>query len=442
MATARWSPIIEHGNNNGPLSGERLKYWQAIRAVNQPGSKKRRVIAPCGRRSLKSELPKRGLVLALTDPKPWPNPIYVAAGPTRDQIKRLAWADFKALVPKDWVAEIFETELRIVTKWGAELQCVGLDKPQRIEGKPLDGIWITERADIKAGAYDANIRPALADRRGWSIEEGTPDFDGPSAKEYEDAYNKAISGEDASSIAFTWSSESVLPREEIESMRNTLDDLYYQQEVGGLFVRLPDMAYYGFSLDKENGNVADVELDRAKTLYIDCDFNFGFHNWVTHQMHDKGLKVPECHVIDQIFVQNAEVETMCNTVDQWLLANEYAGQVVFYGDYAGEQRRAEATYSAWRQVRNRYPNAEFRYKVSPPISDRLRVVNTFICDAKGKRHLKVSPKCKELIEDFRYVTRAQLLSQTGKGGRRSHASDALGYGLREMDREHRWLETL
>ena len=49
---------------------------------------------PAGRRSGKTEIAKRRLVLALSQPKPWHDPRYFYGAPTRDQAKRIAWQDF------------------------------------------------------------------------------------------------------------------------------------------------------------------------------------------------------------------------------------------------------------------------------------------------------------------------------------------------------------
>lgn len=438
MATPRWTPIREA--NGGGLSGERLRYYQLCRSINRPGSVVRRVLAPCGRRSLKTELPKRALVEALADKKPWPNPRYLGAGPTRDQIKSIAWDDIKALTPREWVSRIYETELRIVTKWGAELQLVGLDKPQRVEGKPLDGIWVTERADVKSGAYDANIRPALADRRGWSIEEGTPDFDGPSAEEYEAAYLRAMSGNDPSIVAVTWGSESVLPPEEIEALRQSMDPLLFLQETGGKFIRLPNLAYFPYV---ESRHVRPVEYDPAFPLIVCCDFNFGYHNWVIAQ-HTKRTLFADMYdagegfdVFDQVYEQGSHVETMCRSLKSKLESLAVSSKipyetliktVTFAGDYSGRSHKAEATSTAWEQIETAFPGAQFEYFYQPPVSDRIALLNAFLENAEGKVRLRINQRCAELLKDLHRVTRTQLFQQK-KDGDRTHASDALGYGI-------------
>lgn len=117
-------------------------------------------MVPAGRRSGKTERAKRRLIKALFDCHPWSvsykkpefngvtwdDPHYFAAAPTRDQAKRIWWADLKRMIHKDYVRSISESELTITTKWGASLSVVGLDKPERMEGSPWDGGVIDEFA--------------------------------------------------------------------------------------------------------------------------------------------------------------------------------------------------------------------------------------------------------------------------------------------------------
>jgi hypothetical protein len=109
-------------------------------------------IVPAGRRSGKTELYKRYQTLKLWDclvnPRPWEDPRFFAGAPTRDQAKRIFWNDFKRLVPKPWIdGRPSESDLRIVTRWGAELWVVGLDRPERIEGTSWDGGGLDELAN-------------------------------------------------------------------------------------------------------------------------------------------------------------------------------------------------------------------------------------------------------------------------------------------------------
>lgn len=62
---------------------------------------KRFAVVPAGRRSGKTELAKRKLVIGLNEKKNWTDPKYFAAAPTREQAKRIFWKDLKELTPRE-----------------------------------------------------------------------------------------------------------------------------------------------------------------------------------------------------------------------------------------------------------------------------------------------------------------------------------------------------
>ena len=137
-------------------------------------------VVPAGRRSGKTERAKRYIIKqALKNP----NEQYFVAAPTRDQVKKIYWNDLKKLMPESQKANPpSETELTLHFKNGTVIILIGLDKPERIEGTFWSGGIIDEIADIKEGAWEANISPALdtfnpsrPDYQAWCWLIGVPD---------------------------------------------------------------------------------------------------------------------------------------------------------------------------------------------------------------------------------------------------------------------------
>lgn len=48
------------------------------------------------------------------------------------------------------------------------------EHPDALVSEGLDGLWLTEAARIDPMAWEGNLRPALADRRGWVMSDSTP----------------------------------------------------------------------------------------------------------------------------------------------------------------------------------------------------------------------------------------------------------------------------
>jgi hypothetical protein len=129
------------------------------------------------------------------------------------------------------VGSISETHLRISTTKGAQLWVLGLDVPQRLEGSPWDGCVIDELANCHPKLWDAHVRPALADRRGWGWLIGVPDMDSPGQIFYENMVLLARSGVDPEWRCFSWPSADILPIEEVESARRQMDELIFARNI-------------------------------------------------------------------------------------------------------------------------------------------------------------------------------------------------------------------
>lgn len=401
------------------LTGQRRLYWL---------SDKRFIVVAAGGRSLKTEIAKRKLVKrAIYDPlySPTPNGTswYFFAGPTEKQARLIAWDDIQAMIPKEMIMSIDKSDLIIRLVNNAGIQIVGLDKPQRIEGHPWRGGVITEFADIKEGAWEANIRPLLSDYQGWVILEGRPDYDKPNNAKFKELFERGL--RDSSTYnenweSFTWSSIDVLPEGELEEARATMSETMFRQEFEGSFVSAPGRAYPEYSRNVHVRNDIAV-YDPSLPLRVSCDFNAEHHNWGLYQVSRDNKFL----AIDQIYLVDGRVEHMIRELESRIESMQ-PRDIVFYGDYSGRNRSAPATFDSWTQIRDAFPRAEMRYMKQPPIVDRINRVNGALRNAKGEVRTYINSKCVNLIKDFEEVTRSMLFSQN-KSGHLTHASDNFGY---------------
>ena len=135
---SRWYPLREHA--------EQRRLWE---------SPCRFRVAAAGRRSGKTELSKRAGVAKAIGPQRFADARYIYGGPTWEQGRRIFWSDLKKLTPR-WALRgqdprraISESELSIRLASGAVIQVVGLDRPQRAEGTPIDWLCVDEAADVR-----------------------------------------------------------------------------------------------------------------------------------------------------------------------------------------------------------------------------------------------------------------------------------------------------
>lgn len=417
---------------------------------------KRFVVVPAGRRSGKTKIAKRKLVATAIGETRWPDARFFAAAPTRDQAKQIYWADLKRMVPRSLIqGEPRESELIIPLYNGAEIHVVGMDKPQRIEGRPWNGGVLDEYGDMKKEALDENIRPALTDRHGWLWLIGVPE----GRNHYFDTFTKAKSPEYADEwTSFTWTSAEVLPQylgyvesrrlgitdpraiaklghdlaaAEIASAKRDLDPLTYDQEYNASFVTFEGRAYYMFKAEKH----AAVSLSYRPDIH-ELIFCFDFNRSpgiavVCQEVADK------THVIGEVYIpKNSTTPAVCRKlIADW---SHHKGRVLCYGDATGGAKgTAKVAGSDWdiieTMLRPVFGNMLYMNVPDSNPRERARVnaVNSRLESTTGEVRMLIDPvKAKWTARDLDSVV-------TLKGGAGeidkdadsalTHLSDALGY---------------
>lgn len=430
---ARWYPLIPHE--------EQAALWE---------SDTRFRVVPAGRRSGKTELAKRHVILEaiasqLVDA--W----FVCAAPTHDQAKRIYWNDLKALCPKWLVSDISEGTLTITFLNGAQLSVLGLDKPERIEGRPLDGIVLDEYGNMKPTVWTQNVRPALSTKGrlpGWAWFVGVPEGRNHYYKLSKHA--EQIDNEEWSN--HHWISAGIVDEAELDSARRDLDPLTFSQEYEASFINFTGRAYYTF--DSSIHAVERLTYDPLLPLFLCYDFNVspGICSIAQESLYSGSLanvdrERPITKFIGEVWIprnSNTELVTRraLNTVLEDVNGNrltleDHQGDVVCYGDATGGAKgTAKVSGSDWDLIR-RDLRAVFgsRLKIRVPKAnprERVRVnsVNSRFKSHTGLIGALVDPRCKHTIEDLD----GTALVEGGSGEidkkadpDRSHMTDGLGY---------------
>jgi len=423
--SSRWSVLRPH-------DGQRAFYREDARFV----------VVPAGRRSGKTETAKRRLVRRALLGSDYDAPRYFAAAPTREQAKRIWWNDLKRMVPAPAIRGTpSESELTIPLWHGGEIVVVGLDKPERMEGAPWDGGVIDEIANVKPQAWGENIRPALSDRRAWCDLIGVPEGRNHYFDLYQDAKTRQAAG-DRTWATYTWTSDTVLPAEEIEEAKRTLDPQTYAQEYLATFNSFSGRAYYAFGDD----NVLPVRAlyDPQRPLIICLDFNVAPGvAAVCQEVQIGGRWVTG--VIGQVWIaDNSNTPAVCRRL--LLDWGAHRGGVQVYGDATGGARgTAQIAGSDWDLVKAVLTKGDgefrgfgnrvvFHVKPSnPPERARVNAVNARCCTMEGVRWLYVDPEhAPRVVRDLEGVR--VLEGGSGEIDKKStpqltHISDALGYYL-------------
>lgn len=425
--------------------------WDALRphAVQRAfyESRHRFNVVPAGRRSGKTEIAKRRLVKRAVRGSRYDRPRYFYGAPTYGQVKRIAWADLKRMVPSAAMRGApSESELVIPLWHGGEIFLVGMDKPERIEGAPVDGGVLDEYGNMKEQAWGENVRPTLSDRQGWCDLIGVPE----GRNHYYDTSEKAKAelaerGDESEFGHFHWKSADILPAAEIEAARRQLDTLTFEQEYEASFVNFEGRAYYAFGDD----NKAAVRqlYQPAQPLIVCLDFNVAPGVAAVCQelrLATLDHRVVTC-VVGEVWIDNnSNTPAVCRKLlTDW---KQHTGRVEVYGDATGGARgTAKVAGSDWdlakdvlrrgvpsEQIAGFGDRVSFHVKPSNP-AERARVnaVNARTRTMDGALHLLVDPThAPHVVRDLEGV-------RTLKGGsgeidkkvdpKLTHISDALGY---------------
>ncbi len=342
-------------------------------------------VVPAGRRSGKTERAKRHVITELCKPGNAGNR-YFCAAPTSLQAKKIYWNDIKLMVPPSKIQKVMVSEQYIRLKSGSEIHVVGLDKPARIEGQPWNGGIVDEIADIKATAWQENIRPlfdtiGMEDSWCWLI--GVPD----GLNHYYDLAEYARCSGDPEWGFYTWKSADILSPKAIESARRQLDPRAFRQEYEASFETASGRVY----ADYGNENHADRVFDPDLPIYWCHDFNFTPLSSAVCQVIDGRI-----YVVDNIILESAVAkEAAAEFIEKYQHCKRQT--VKIYGDasgHAGEKHGHASDYIEIRECLKRagFDNVVMKVpRANPSIKDGQNSLRAKILNAAGERTFFVNP---------------------------------------------------
>lgn len=407
---ARWYPLIEH-----PVQ-------RAL--VEAVGNGVRFPVVPAGRRSGKTERAKRFVAKqAMKNP----GERYFIAAPTRDQVKRIYWADMKALCLSSIQARApSETDLIIYLDNGTEVHLIGLDRPERIEGVLWTGGIVDEIDDVKPEAWEANIRPALdtfhplrPGYRAWCWLIGVPDG---LLNLYEFA-QYAESANDPDWKVFHWKSSDILPADVIAAAKRQMSAKQFRQEYEASFETASGRIYEDYS--RANHTTETIKPHEQLIWYH--DFNFTPMSSGIGVRRDNAVYLLEEIILTSAVARQSAME----------FVERYKGHgnrhVLVYGDPAGRAGEKHGHASDYTEIESvlRSHGWTFTRKVkpaAPAIKDRQNAVRAKVMNAAGEVSLFVNTK------QAPYTHKGLATVQTKKGStyqeeesQYQHITTAVGY---------------
>ena len=426
MITSRWRTLKPHK--------EQIRYRD---------SKSRFNIVHAGRRGGKTEIAKRRLILKAIKFE-GDKGRFVFGAPTHRQAVDIFWDDTIAMIPRNWLyneslrsISISYRRIKLINE--ACIEVSGLDKPERIEGPPLDGFVGDEFGNFKSTVWGQNIRPALSTlgRPGWADLIGVPEGKNHYYQLAEDAKDKNDWD------IFTWLTSEINP-EEAEAAFGDLDLLTYNQEYGGEFVSFKGRTYYTFDANLNCPPEGErIQYNPNYPLYFCFDFNripgncaivqeLPAPDWLVKRNSGSNRGLITC-VIDEIFLQqDSHTAKICDIlIERW---SHHKGLVHLYGDATGGAKVSSAIRgSDWDIITEKFDGV-FNYDKyvkpsNPSVRVRINSVNSRMIAADGYISTIIDKKCRFLIRDLEGVTCDDEgnIQKSDAKSLLTHISDGFGY---------------
>jgi len=189
---------------------------------------------------------------ALYTPKK--NARYAYIAPFYRQAKDVAWMYLKEAT-MDSAIKVKESELSVELFNGAKVSLYGADNPDALRGIYLDGVVLDEFGDCRPALWAEVILPTLTDRKGWATFIGTPKGKNHFFQIREMARKNP---EDWFYMSMKASESDILPRTELDMVKELMSDAQYAQEYECSFEAAVIGTYYASMIDKmENGTIKD-----------------------------------------------------------------------------------------------------------------------------------------------------------------------------------------
>ena len=154
--------------------------------------------------------------------------------------------------------------------WGGKfvLECKSAQYPNSLDGEGLEGVILAEAAKLKPSIWGKYIRPALADKRGWSLWNSTPEGKNHFYEAWQRGQDPAFPDWESWRMP-SWFNTRVFPGgehdPEIVEMKREMSSERYAQEIEARFTDFVGLVFKGFD---EEIHVRDLRYDPKLPLYL------------------------------------------------------------------------------------------------------------------------------------------------------------------------------
>ena len=210
-----------------------------------------------------------------------------------------------------------------------------------------------------------------------------------------------------------------LPQKYIDLLESNYDDKMLKAYRDGQFCNLQSgSTYYAFNREE---NVAKVDYDKNRPVYVGIDFNTDPECAVLWQKYEK---TPQIRVFDNISLTHQGDGDLLTERMAYTIKEKYPNRTYYcYPDATGANKHSSAQFSDISILRKHF-TVKVKH-INPRVVNRVNAMNKALSG-----NMIIDPKCKDLINDLERVTNKQGTRDIDKSNKMlSHSSDALGYAV-------------
>lgn len=293
----------------------------------------------CHRRAGKTVACLQDLILkAQNDPRVSPPRRYAYIAPTRDQAKDVAWAMLKRFVQPYPDVRINEAELTVTFANEATIRLYSGENYDRMRGLYFDHVILDEFGDLDPTAWQAVVRPALADYNGSATMIGTP----KGRNGFWRLWEYALNDPEWFTLILKASDSGIIDPKELQDIKNNTPSHTFEQEFECSFAVGRPGAIYSKSIEEARASKRisnDVLWFKEMPVYTSFDVGAPMNQrcWIWQMVGDR-----------LNFLESLSGDDNCKTPADWAirLKNKQYG----YGAHFIPHDAAQSNGGLWQEA--------------------------------------------------------------------------------------------
>lgn len=231
---------------------------------------------------------------------------------------RVVYDTFKKLgidkVSSKFLKNTENGSMHIVTNWGFDLECRSAQHPDSLVGEGLDFVLMAEAGRLHRRTFTEYVRPALSDKRGWSLITGVPEIATDTSLLYW-GFKRGLEHETKPWRSWrmpSWTNNFVFPGgrrdPEILEAEDDLTEDEFKRQYGGMFV---DRVGRVMSEWDDEIHLKRLVYNPDWPLYAAVDYGFtNFFVWLWIQVDE----FENVYVLGEHYIKQMDTERIATEV--------------------------------------------------------------------------------------------------------------------------------